>query len=107
MITKSNKARIKALEQQVQDRLDRMEPLLTEISECQHMISQLRALDHEDEFLERASTIGHIVMMLNDLCSPRVDALYRIMVQLFNLRHAAERDAEVEPPADDKPSVLH
>jgi hypothetical protein len=107
MITKTNKARIKALEQQVQDRLDRMEPILTEISECQHLISRLRALDHEEEFLERQSTVGHIVSMLTGLRTPRVDAAFRIMMVLFNLRHDAECDAEVEPPADDAPPVLH
>jgi hypothetical protein len=97
--------RIAALEQQIQDRLDRLEPILAEISECEHLIDQLRARDDEDEFFDRVMTTGHVVQMLSGLCSPRLDVAFDVMVRLFNLNHAEHDDAEAEP-ADAK-VMLH
>jgi hypothetical protein len=96
--------RIQSLEQQIQDRLDRLEPILAEISECEHMLNQLRAPSDEDEFHDRVGTTGHVVLMLSGLCQPRLEVAFGVLMRLFNLTHI-EHDDTSDELADDP--VLH
>jgi len=99
---------IAALERQVQDRLDRLEPILTELSEIEHMIDQLRAPDGDDEFHLRIWNFGHVVMLMDGMCTPRLEVAFSVLLRLFNLNHT-EHDTEAEsaPDAAAPPPVLH
>jgi hypothetical protein len=99
---------ITALEQQVQDRLNRLEPILAEISEIEHMLDQLRRDDEDDEFHQRIWNFGHVVMLMDGMCTPRLEVAFGVLLRLFNLNHHEHDDVEAEQ-ADDAapPTVLH
>ncbi len=93
--------RIQALEQQVQECINKMDALLREASDAEHQIEQITAPSDEDEFHRRAGAIGHIVTLINDLCGPRLELVLELVFRIWDMdEHETEQ-------IDEAKTVLH
>ncbi|SRR6266496_5698011 len=101
-MTKSKDRRIEVLEQQVQECIKKLEPLLVEISGYEHQIDQLTALSDEVEFHQRAETIGHTIILINDLCGPRLALVFELVFRIWNMG-----EHKTKHQTDETKVVLH